>query len=184
MLLRLTSAHFGAGHEIEGPALFQTDHIANTVHGLVRRLVDFCVKYPHRFELITVTFGFPLAAKHPMPVYELLKARLTSEIGVDGTEREKLALAIAALILGTTRGNDWGGTHDARSQRPLPHGLGAMRLLLAAFSAVQSLCGNASGERRRVSAALPILEKCSHRGTGRSHTETAKSWPPTVQTTD
>jgi AcrR family transcriptional regulator len=65
--------------------------------------LEFSLKYPKRFELLADTFGFRIASDRPMPVYNALKERLTREIGVKGSRREDLAMAIASLAIGTAR---------------------------------------------------------------------------------
>ena len=125
---------------------------AKTVNHLVRRLLDSCVEYPHRFELIADTFSFRLAEGHSMPVYELLKERLTREVGVNGIRREQVALAIASLIVGTARGMIAAGNTTAEAKdlyRTFP---GAVRLLLLTFSkppksTSSRLCSNSRDTR-------------------------------------
>jgi AcrR family transcriptional regulator len=107
---------------------------AKTVNQLVRRLLDSYVEYPYRFELIADTFSFRLTEGYSMPVYELLKQRLTSELGVNGIKRGQLALGILSLILGTARGMIAAGSTTGEAKDLYRTFLGAARMLLAAFS--------------------------------------------------
>lgn len=44
--------------------------------------MDFWVRHPHPFDLISETFCFLQPELQPMPVYALLKELLTKEVGV------------------------------------------------------------------------------------------------------
>lgn len=60
-------------------------------------------------------------ARQPMPVYQLLKAQLTKEVGVHGTRCEQLAMAIASLAPGTARGMIAAGERYTCGQPALPY---------------------------------------------------------------
>jgi AcrR family transcriptional regulator len=107
---------------------------AHSTGGFIKRLVEFSVQYPHRFELIADAFGFRLAAGQPMPVYELLKEQLSREVGVRGRKREQLATAIVSLALGTTRSMIAAGTGTPAAKELHRTCLAALQLLLKVFS--------------------------------------------------
>ena len=117
---------------------------ARNTSDFIKRVVEFGLRHPRRFELIADAFGSRLTAGEPMPVYELLKEQLTEETGVQGTKREQLAMAIASLALGTTRGmiavgNDTPAAKDLRRTC-----LAALQLLLKAFSGLHTIDNNRS----------------------------------------
>lgn len=96
--------------------------------------LDFSLKYPKRFELLADTFGFRIAFDHPTPVYDALKERLTRELGVKGSRREDLAMAIASLAIGTARASIAMGKASASAGEFRRCCLAALRRLLEAFA--------------------------------------------------
>ena len=116
---------------------------AHTVSGFIKRYLEFSVHHPHRFELMADTFGFRLAAGQSMPVYELLKEQLTKQVGIHGTKREQLAMAIASLALGTTRGIIAAGSGTSAAKDLYRTCLAALQLLLKSFSVMHTGPDNA-----------------------------------------
>jgi AcrR family transcriptional regulator len=117
-----------------------TDEVVSALQPLRRvetmalEYLRFSCAHPQRFDLTVETFGSRFVMGEPMPAIDLLKARLTAEIGVNGSKCEDLALAIASLFIGTARGMVAAGsdTHHARELRRAS--LSALRMLLRAFS--------------------------------------------------
>lgn len=120
-------------HEAELEALGAVRHARNVTE-YVKRSLEFGVQHPHRFELRADTFGSRLGAGQPMPVYELLKEALTKELGIFGAKRDQLAMAIASLVLGTTRGMIAAGSSTPAAKDLSRTCLAALQLLLKAFS--------------------------------------------------
>lgn len=90
--------------------------------------------HPMRLNLMVETFGKRYVAGEPMPALDLLRSRISAQIGIDGRECEDLALAIASLAFGTAQGVIAAGRrtrHAAEFQRA---SLQALRMLLVAFS--------------------------------------------------
>lgn len=88
---------------------------------------------PNRVAFSVRTFGERYVAGDKMPVFDLLKSKVTQEVGATGSNCEELALAIASLAFGTTQGMLAAGidTHHAvQFQRSATR---ALRMLLAAF---------------------------------------------------
>lgn len=105
-----------------------------SVEQLFSEFLRFNCQHPLRFNVSVQTFGARRAAGDKMPVFDLLKSRLTEELGVTGNKCEELALAITSLAFGTVRGMVAAGveTHHASELRRAS--LSALRLLLKAFS--------------------------------------------------
>jgi AcrR family transcriptional regulator len=104
-----------------------------TVDKMARAYIQFSCAHPKRFDLTVETFGARSVAGESRPVFELLKSRLTQEVGVTGSKCEDLALAIASLFFGTARGMAAAAdTHHAEELRR--SSLSALRFLLEAFS--------------------------------------------------
>jgi len=118
---------------------------ARNTSDFIKRVVEFGLRHPRRLELIVDAFGSRLAAnQQPMPVYELLKEQLTEETGVQGTKREQLAMAVASLALGTTRGMIAAGNDTPMAKDLYRTCLGALQLLLKAFSGLHTIDSNRS----------------------------------------
>jgi hypothetical protein len=119
--------------------------LAHTISGLFNGLVEFCVQHPQRFELIGDTGCFYPVTGQPMPVYQLLKMQLTKEVGVHGTSREQLAMAITSLALGTIRGMIAAGNHSPAAKELYRTWLAALQHLLKVFSGLHPGPDNAGG---------------------------------------
>jgi AcrR family transcriptional regulator len=100
----------------------------------VKRVLEYGIQHPQRFELRADTFGFRLATGEPMPVYDLLKEHLGNELRLDGAKREELAMAIASLVLGTARGMIAAGARTPAAQKLHRTCLAAVQVLVKAFS--------------------------------------------------
>lgn len=105
-----------------------------SVEKLFNEFLRLNCQHPLRFSLTVQTFGARRAAGDKMPVFDLLKSRLTEEVGVTGSQCDELALAITSLAFGTVGGMVAAGieTHHANALRRAS--LSALRLLLKAFS--------------------------------------------------
>jgi hypothetical protein len=69
-----------------------------------------------------------------MPAFDLLKARISEQVGVRGSECEDLALAIASLAFGTAQGMIAAGRRTRLAAEFQRTSLGALQMLLEAFS--------------------------------------------------
>ena len=65
-----------------------------TVDKMAREYLRFSCAHPRRFDLTVEVFGERSVAGESRPVFELLKSRLTEEVGVTGSKCEDLALAL------------------------------------------------------------------------------------------
>jgi len=104
------------------------------VEKMCREYLRFSCAHPRRFDMTVEIFGARFVAGEPRPVFDLFKSRLTKEIGVTGRRCEDLALAIASLFVGTARGMVAAGTNTRHARDLQRTSLGALRLLLGAFS--------------------------------------------------
>lgn len=105
-----------------------------SVEELFSEYLRFNCPRPMRFNLMVDTFGTRLASGEKMPVYELLKSRISYQLGISGRKSEDLGLAVASLALGTVRGMIATGYDTKRAADLQKASLGALRLLLSAFS--------------------------------------------------
>jgi AcrR family transcriptional regulator len=105
-----------------------------TVDKVVREYLRFSCAHPRRFDMSVEVFGARWVAGEARPVFDLLKARLTKEVGVTGSKCEDLALAIAALFFGTARGMVAAGADTRHANELRRSSLSALRLLMNAFS--------------------------------------------------
>ena len=104
-----------------------------SIEGMFEEYLRYCRAHPMRLNLTVGTFGRRYVAGEPMPAFDLLRFRITTQIGVKGRECEDLALAIASLAFGTAQGVIAAGKrtrHAAEFQRASLH---ALRRLLGAF---------------------------------------------------
>lgn len=106
----------------------------DAVEKLAREYLRFSCDHPLRFDLTVETFGERSVAGEARPVFELLKSRLTSEVGVSGSKCDDLALAIASLFIGTARGMVASGIHTRHANELKRASLTALQHLLKAFS--------------------------------------------------
>lgn len=105
-----------------------------------------------RFNLTVETFAGRLVVGEKMPVYELLKCRISRQFGIRGRKCEELSLAVASLAFGTVRGMIAAGSDTKHAEDLQKASLGALRLLLAAFSEPQTVrkpIGRRITQRRR-----------------------------------
>ena len=104
-----------------------------SLEGMFEEYLRYCRAHPMRLNLTVGTFGKRYVAGEPMPAFDLLRFRITTQIGAKGRECEDLALAIASLAFGTAQGVIAAGKrtrHAAEFQRASLH---ALRRLLGAF---------------------------------------------------
>jgi AcrR family transcriptional regulator len=105
-----------------------------SIEDLFAEYLRYCRAHPMRVDLTVETFGKRYVAGEPMPALDLLRSRISAQIGIQGRECEDLALAIASLAFGTAQGVIASGRrtrHAAEFQRA---SMQALRMLLAAFS--------------------------------------------------
>ena len=105
-----------------------------SVEELFCEFLRFNCHHPLRFNLTVRTFGTRRATGDKMPVFDLLKSRLTEERGVTGSKCEELALAITSLAFGTVGGMVAAGVDTRHASELRRASLSALRLLLQAFS--------------------------------------------------
>jgi AcrR family transcriptional regulator len=114
--------------------LFSILQAFTTVDKMAREYVRFSCAHPRRFDLTVEIFSERWVAGESRPVFDLLKSRLTKEVGVSGSRCESLALAIAALFFGTARGMVAAGTKTHHADELSRGSLSALRLLMKAFA--------------------------------------------------
>jgi AcrR family transcriptional regulator len=66
-----------------------------------RNALDFFVRHPNEFRLITDDWAIEFARREPMPSFELMKQRLANRLGGIPADHTRLALALVALLHGT-----------------------------------------------------------------------------------
>jgi AcrR family transcriptional regulator len=106
---------------------------ARSVEDIAERFIRLSCKHPRRFDLTVDTFGSRLASAAPQPGLDQLRQRLEQETSARGAERESLALAIASLAFGVTRGMIAAGPNHRRARDLKKACFSALRLLLASF---------------------------------------------------
>ena len=104
------------------------------VDKMAREYLRFNCAHPQRFDLTVEVFGERSVAGESRPIFDLLKARLTKEVGVTGSRCEGLALAIASLFFGTARGMVAAGADSHHADELRRAALSALRFLMSAFS--------------------------------------------------
>lgn len=104
------------------------------VEKMALEYLRFSCAHPLRFDLTVETFGERFVRGESRPAFDLLKSRLTQEIGVTGSKCEDLALAIASLFIGTARGMVAAGSDTRHAKEMRRASLSALRMLLKAFS--------------------------------------------------
>jgi AcrR family transcriptional regulator len=114
--------------------LFAVLQPLGSVDKMVREYLRFNCAHPQRFDLTVEIFGERSVAGEARPIFDLLKARLTKEVGVTGSKCEDLALAIASLFFGTARGMIAAGADTRHANELRRSSLSALRLLMNAFS--------------------------------------------------
>lgn len=105
-----------------------------SIEGMFREYLRHSRSHPMRLNLMVATFGRRYVSGEKMPAFDLLKSRISAQIGIQGRASEDLALALASLAFGTARGVIAAGRrtqHAAEFQRA---SLQALRMLLGAFS--------------------------------------------------
>jgi AcrR family transcriptional regulator len=109
---------------------------ALSVEAMFREFLAYTQAHPMRMGLIVTTFGARYSAGEGMPALELLKVRLGNERRTSRAVREDVALAIAALAIGTAQGMIAAGSqgrHATQMQRAAQQ---TLRRLLAALPKV------------------------------------------------
>ncbi|HYL16535.1 MAG TPA: helix-turn-helix domain-containing protein [Terriglobales bacterium] len=66
-----------------------------------RNALDFFIRHPNEFRLITDDWAIEFARREPMPSFELMKQRLANQLGGTPARHTQLALALVALLHGT-----------------------------------------------------------------------------------
>lgn len=122
---------------------------AASVEEMARRFIRLSCKYPRRFDLTVDTFGSRLASGAPQPGLELLRQRLAEETAARGAERESLALAIASLVFGATRGMIAAGPNHRRAGDMKKACFSALKLLLASYGRAGARRGSDQPQRCR-----------------------------------
>jgi AcrR family transcriptional regulator len=105
-----------------------------SIEDMFEEYLQYCRTHPMRLNLTVETFGRRYVAGEPMPALDLLRSRISAQIGIRERECEDLALAIASLAFGTAQGVIAAGRrtqHAAEFQRA---SVAALRMLLGAFS--------------------------------------------------
>jgi AcrR family transcriptional regulator len=82
--------------------LFLAIEPARTLADMCGRYFDFATRHPHEYELIHADWAVRLARAEPRPTFELLKRRLADRLGGAPNQYGRLALALAALVHGTS----------------------------------------------------------------------------------
>jgi AcrR family transcriptional regulator len=65
------------------------------------RFLDFAIKHPHEYRLLTADWAVRLSSREPRPTFEIIKKRLAVQLGGVPEQHARLALALGALIHGT-----------------------------------------------------------------------------------
>ena len=121
----------------------------SSIEEMFREYLRYSCTHPMRVNLMITTFGQRYVLGEQMPAFDLLKTRISNQVGVHGSEREDLALAIASLAFGTAQGMLAAGKrtrHAAEFQRA---SLGALEIMLEAFSGRKRRAGSRGGKMKR-----------------------------------
>jgi AcrR family transcriptional regulator len=81
------------------------------------RFLDFAMKHPHVYRLLTVDWGVRLSRREPKPAFELIKKRLATQLGGAPEEHARLGLALGAQIHGTATMLLAEGVHEKISRQ-------------------------------------------------------------------
>jgi AcrR family transcriptional regulator len=93
--------------------------------------------HPARASFEVRTFAARYVRGQETPGFDLLKSRLTEEIGVKGSAAEDLALAIASLAFGTAQGMIAAGSDTRQALRFQRSAVRALQILLEVFEGSQ-----------------------------------------------
>jgi AcrR family transcriptional regulator len=104
-----------------------------SVRSMFRAYLRDALAHSNRVALSVRTFGERYVRGDEMPGFDLLKARLTEELGVKGSTLEDLALAIASLAFGTAQGMIAAGSDTKHAMQFQRSALRALKMLLKAF---------------------------------------------------
>ena len=81
------------------------------------RFLDFAMKHPHEYRLLTADWGVRLSRREPKPAFELIKKRLATQLGGAPEEHARLGLALGAQIHGTATMLLAEGVHEKVSRQ-------------------------------------------------------------------
>ena len=104
------------------------------VEAMFREFLRYSQAHPLRMPLSIATFGRRFVAGEQMPAFELLKTRISKQLGIRGRACEDLALAVASLAFGTAHGMIAAGSDNRHARHLRRSSLHALRMLLEAFS--------------------------------------------------
>ena len=119
-----------------------------SIQGMFEEYLHYCRAHPMRLNLTVGTFGKRYVAGEPMPAFDLLRFRITAQIGIRGRECEDLALAIASLAFGTAQGVIAAGKRTPHAKEFHRASLRALRRLLGAFTRKKPDHPRSLGSRR------------------------------------
>ena len=119
-----------------------------SIQGMFEEYLRYCRAHPMRLNLTVGTFGKRYVAGEPMPAFDLLRFRITAQIGIRGRECEDLALAIASLAFGTAQGVIAAGKRTPHAKEFHRASLQALRRLLGAFTRKKPDRPRSLGSRR------------------------------------
>jgi len=93
--------------------------------------------HPARASFEVRTFAARYVRGQETPGFDLLKSRLTEEIGIKGSAAEDLALAIASLAFGTAQGMIAAGSDTRQALQFQRSAVRALQILLEVFEGSQ-----------------------------------------------
>jgi len=105
----------------------------DSIEGMFEEYLRYCRAHPMRLNLTVGTFGRRYVAGDPMPAFDLLRSRITAQIGIQGRDCEDLGLAIASLAFGTAQGVIAAGKRTRHAKEFHRASVQALRRLLGAF---------------------------------------------------
>jgi AcrR family transcriptional regulator len=114
--------------------IVSTIRLKTSIEAMFEEYLRYCRAHPMRMNLTVGTFGRRYVAGEPMPAFDLLRSRITAQIGIKGRENEDLALAIASLAFGTAQGVTAAGKRTRQAKEFHHASVQALRRLVAAFS--------------------------------------------------
>ena len=106
---------------------------SRSVRAMLLAYLGDCLAHPNRVTFAVRTFGQRYVSGQETPAFDLLKSRLTEEVGVKGGAAEDLALAIASLAFGTAQGMIAAGSDTRQAMQFQRSSVRALRLLMEAF---------------------------------------------------